>query len=66
LKNGGVFPRKHIVFFDENELQNSLREIDILKQTLSGLVKNRLDILAQIVPVFKKCAINIHSVAVEV
>jgi acetolactate synthase I/III small subunit len=36
-----------------------------LKHTISGLVKNRPGILAQIVGVFKKCEINIKSVAVS-
>jgi acetolactate synthase I/III small subunit len=35
-----------------------------LKHTISGLVKNRPGILAQIVGVFKKCDVNIKSVAV--
>jgi acetolactate synthase-1/3 small subunit len=36
-----------------------------LKHTISGLVKNRAGILAQIVGVFKKFAVNIKSVAVS-
>jgi acetolactate synthase I/III small subunit len=35
-----------------------------LKHTISGLVRNRPGILAQIVGVFKKCDVNIKSVAV--
>jgi len=36
-----------------------------LKHTISGLVRNRSGILAQVVAVFKKSAINIKSVAVS-
>ena len=36
-----------------------------MKHTISGLVKNRTGILAQIVGVFKKFAVNIKSVAVS-
>ena len=36
-----------------------------MKHTISGLVKNRAGILAQIVGVFKKCDVNIKSVAVS-
>ncbi|MCE5267976.1 MAG: acetolactate synthase small subunit [Planctomycetaceae bacterium] len=36
-----------------------------MKHTISGLVKNRAGILAQIVGVFKKFAVNIKSVAVS-
>jgi acetolactate synthase-1/3 small subunit len=36
-----------------------------LKHTISGLVKNRAGVLAQIVGVFKKFAVNIKSVAVS-
>ena len=36
-----------------------------MKHTISGLVRNRSGILAQIVAVFKKSAINIKSVAVS-
>jgi len=36
-----------------------------LKHTISGLVKNRAGMLAQIVGVFKKFAVNIKSVAVS-
>ncbi|NLF06384.1 MAG: acetolactate synthase small subunit [Pirellulaceae bacterium] len=36
-----------------------------MKHTISGLVKNRPGILAQVVGVFKKCDVNIKSVAVS-
>ncbi len=36
-----------------------------MKHTISGLVRNRAGILAQIVGVFKKFAVNIRSVAVS-
>ena len=36
-----------------------------MKHTISGLVRNRPGILAQIVAVFKKCAVNIKSIAVS-
>lgn len=36
-----------------------------MKHTISGLVKNRSGILAQVVGVFKKCAVNIKSISVS-
>jgi len=44
---------------------NPCLENNILKHTISGLVKNRPGILAQIVGVFKKCDLNIRSIAVS-